>query len=72
MTGGKTGRRPNAEVEIGHVSTTLVHLGNLAMRIGRSLNFDPRTERIIGDEQANALLSRKCRQGGHPAVPRGV
>ena len=68
----KTGRHPNAEIEIGHLSTTLIHLGNLAMRVGRSLNFDPHTEQIIGDEQANALLSRKYRQGGHWAVPRGV
>jgi predicted dehydrogenase len=68
----KTGRKPNAEIEIGHLSTTLIHLGNLAMRVGRSLNFDPHTEQIIGDEQANALLSRKYRQGGHWAVPRGV
>jgi predicted dehydrogenase len=68
----KTGRQPNAEIEIGHLSTALVHLGNLAMRVGRSLNFDPRTEQIIGDEQANALLSRKYRQGGHWAIPRGV
>ena len=68
----KTGRRPNAEIEIGHLSTTLIHLGNLAMRVGRSLNFDPRTEQIIGDEQANALLSRKYREGGYWAVPHGV
>jgi predicted dehydrogenase len=68
----KTGRKPNAEIEIGHLSTTLVHLGNLAMRVGRSLNFDPRTEQIIGDEQANSLLSRKYRQGGHWAIPKGT
>lgn len=67
----KIGRRPNVEIEIGHLSTTLIHLGNMAMRVGRSLNFDPRTEQIIGDEQANALLSRKYRQGGHWAIPKG-
>ncbi|MFN0166601.1 MAG: Gfo/Idh/MocA family protein [Bryobacteraceae bacterium] len=68
----KTGRTPNADIEIGHLSSTLVHLGNLAMRVGRSLNFDPRTERIIGDKEADALLSRKYRKGGHWAIPRGV
>ena len=31
----KTGRQPNAEIEVGHLSTTLIHLGNLAMRVGR-------------------------------------
>ncbi len=68
----KTGRPPNAGIETGHLSTTLVHLGNLALRLGRSLRFDPRTEQIPGDEQANALLSRKYRAGGHWAIPRGV
>ncbi len=68
----KTGRTPNADIEVGHLSSSLVHLGNLAMRTGRSLQFDPRTEQIIGDKQANALLSRKYRKGGHWAIPRGV
>ncbi len=68
----KTGRRPNADIEIGHLSSSLVHLGNLAMRVGRSLKFDPRTEQIIGDKEANSLLSRKYRKGGHWATPRGV
>jgi predicted dehydrogenase len=67
-----TGRQPNAEIEIGHLSTTLVHLGNLAMRVGRSLNFDPRTERIIGDDDANQLLGRRYRKEGHWAIPKGV
>jgi len=68
----KTGRRPNAEIEIGHLSTALVHLGNLAMRVGRSLNFDPRTERIIGDAAANQLLGRRYRKEGHWAIPKGT
>lgn len=68
----KTGRTPNADIEVGHLSSSLVHLGNLAMRVGRSLQFDPRTEQIIGDRQANELLSHKYRKGGHWAIPRGV
>ena len=67
-----TGRRPNSDIEIGHVSTVLVHLGNLAARLGRSFEFDPRKEQIIGDDEANRLLSRKYREGGHWAVPKGV
>jgi len=68
----KTGRTPNSDIEVGHLSSSLVHLGNLAMRLGRSLNFDPNTERVIGDKEANALLSRRYRKGGHWAIPRGV
>jgi len=68
----KTGRRPNAEIEIGHHSTALIHLGNLAMRVGRSLNVDPATEQIIGDDNANQLLGRRYRKEGHWAIPKGT
>ena len=71
-TPSRPGGSPNADIEIGHVSTVLVHLGNLAVRLGRSLEFDPEKEQIIGDDEANALLSRKYREGGHWAVPKGV
>jgi predicted dehydrogenase len=68
----KTGRKPNADIELGHLSIALVHLGNLAMRVGRTLNFDPRTEQIIGDDEANQLLGRRYRSEGHWAIPKGV
>jgi hypothetical protein len=50
----------------------IVHLSNIALRAGRSLDFDPRTETILGDPEASALLSRTYRQGGHWAIPNGV
>jgi len=46
----------NAPIEEGHVSCTLLHLGNAAYRLGRTLKFDPATEQVIGDEEANLLL----------------
>jgi predicted dehydrogenase len=55
-----------APVEEGHISATLVHLANVSYRLGRTLNFDPATEQVIGDEQANRLLrdgDRGYRQG---------
>ena len=67
----RTGRRPNADIEIGHLSATLCHLGNIATRVGRTLEFDPAKEQIPGDDEANALLGRKYRDG-HWAVPKGV
>jgi hypothetical protein len=45
-----------APVEEGHISATLVHLANVSYRLGRSLNFDPQTEQVIGDKEANHLL----------------
>ncbi len=46
----------NAPIEEGHISATLMHLANASYRLGRTLNFDPQTEQVIGDEEANRLL----------------
>ncbi len=56
-------REPTAApVEVAHRSITICHLGNIAMRLGRTeLRWDPRTERILGDDEANAMLSRPYR-----------
>jgi predicted dehydrogenase len=64
-------RKPNADIEIGHLSTSLCHLGNIATRLGRRLNFDAAQEIFVGDADANALVTRKYRDG-HWAVPKGV
>ena len=50
-----------APIEDGHLSTTLCHLGNISYRVGRSLTFDNRTERFVGDEEADRLLTRAYR-----------
>jgi hypothetical protein len=66
------GKRPRADIEIGHLSSSLSHLGNIATRLGRSLKFDPKGEQVVGDEEANQLVGRRYREGGHWAVPKGV
>jgi len=58
----KSRKRPIADVEIGHRSATVCHLGNIAVRLGRKLQWDPAAERIAGDEKANAMLSRPYRK----------
>jgi predicted dehydrogenase len=55
----KTRQKPNAEIEIGHLSTRLCHLGNIAHRVGRKLTFDAATESFANDAEANKLLSRE-------------
>jgi myo-inositol 2-dehydrogenase/D-chiro-inositol 1-dehydrogenase len=50
-----------APVEIGHRSCTVCLLGEIAMRLGRKLKWDPDTEQFIGDEQANRMLWRPMR-----------
>ena len=52
-----------ADIEEGHYSVMLCHLGNIAYRTGRRLEFDPKSETFVGDEQANQLLSREYRKG---------
>lgn len=53
--------QPICDVEIGHRSVSVAHLGNIAYRLGRPLTWDPEREVFIGDEQANRLLSRPMR-----------
>lgn len=55
--------RPIADVEIGHRSAILCHLGNIARWVGRRLRWDPVSETFPGDEQANAYLDRPRRKG---------
>jgi predicted dehydrogenase len=59
----RTGGRPNADVAEGHASTRLCHLGNIAFRTGRALQFDTATETFRNDPEANALLGREYRKG---------
>jgi len=51
----------NSDILEGHRSSCLAHLGNIAYRLGRELTFDSKAEQFIGDEIANAYLSRKYR-----------
>ena len=58
----KDRKRPNADIEDGHKSTRLCHLGNIAIRVGRVLRFDGATETITGDAEASKLLGRAYRK----------
>ncbi len=51
-----------ANIEQGHLSSSLCQLGNVAYETGRTLRFDPQAERFIDDEKANALLTRDYRR----------
>ena len=66
------GTKPRADIEKGHLSSSLCHLANVSVRLGRSLRFDPQKEVFVDDPEASKLLSREYREGGHWAVPKGV
>ena len=53
----------NADILEGHYSAMLCHLGNIAYRTGKRLEFDGETETFTNDVSANALLSREYRKG---------
>ena len=60
----RNGRRPSADIEIGHYSAALPHLANILARTGRrQLTFDPKTERFVDAPDADALTKRTYRQG---------
>jgi len=55
--------RPVSDVESQHRSVTTCHIGNISMRLGRPLQWDPTSETFIDDAEANTWLKREQRQG---------
>ena len=55
-------RRTVCDVEIGHRTMSICHLGNIAYLLGRPLRWDPAGERFIGDARADRLLDRPRRE----------
>lgn len=53
------GEKLNSDIASGHKSTLLCQLGNIAQRVGHSLNIDPKTGHILKDNEANKLWSRE-------------
>ncbi len=53
--------KPVADIEQGYISTATSILANLSMKLGRSLKWDPVTQSIVGDDEANKLLRRPYR-----------
>ncbi|HPG40687.1 MAG TPA: Gfo/Idh/MocA family oxidoreductase [bacterium] len=57
----KTRSKPITDVEIGHRSVSVCHLGNQAVQLGRKLQWNPDKEQFVNDPEANRLLSRAKR-----------
>jgi predicted dehydrogenase len=56
-------KKLNCDIEEGHLSSTLSHLGNIAYQVGRQLTFDGKAEKFVNDPEADKLLTREYRQG---------
>ncbi len=52
----KSRKRPNADIEEGHRSTTFAHLANIALATRKRLDWDPQTERFTNCPEGNELL----------------
>ena len=46
----------NAPIEEAHMSIAMMHLANASYRLGRTLDFNPETQQVIGDPEAEQLL----------------
>ncbi|MBU4458950.1 MAG: hypothetical protein KJ579_00170 [Verrucomicrobia bacterium] len=57
----KSRQEPYFPAEIGHRVSSVCHLGNLSMLLGRKLRWDPAKEEFTGDAAANRLRSRASR-----------
>lgn len=57
----KTGRKPVSDIEQIHYSTNVSLLGMLSYKLGRSIEWDGAKEQVVGDAEANKLLSRQYR-----------
>lgn len=58
----RTRKAPICEAEIGHRSVSVCHLGVIATRLGRKLNWDPEKEQFTDDKEANSFLAREMRK----------
>lgn len=57
----RTRRETITPIEPAHRAITIAHLGNIAMQLGRAVRWDPRSERILKDEEGNRKLDRAMR-----------
>src|SRR5688572_2170989 len=53
---------PVADISIGHRSATVCHLGNIAVRTKKKIQWDPKAETIVGDAEAAKWLTKEYRK----------
>ena len=58
----KSRNTPAADIRIGHRSATVCHLGNIAVRTGKKIHWDPKTETMVGDAETSKWLTKEYRK----------
>jgi hypothetical protein len=61
----KQRKKAGGHPEAAHRAACILHLANLAIRLGRKLNYDPDKEVFIGDEEANRFIDVPMRSPWH-------
>ncbi len=61
----KTRKEAGGHAEASHRVSTILHLANIAIRLGRKIKYDPVKEEIIGDEVANRYVYQPMRAPWH-------
>lgn len=61
----KTRKAAGGGPEEAHRAATILHLANIAIRVGRKIKYDPVKEVIVGDEEANRLVNQPMRAPWH-------
>jgi len=59
----RTREQPVSDVYTHHRALTTCHLANIAMRLGRTIKWDAKSEQIVGDAEARKWQSREQRKG---------
>ncbi len=54
-------KQPETDVQTGHYATNFGHLMNISLEVGRSIRWDGEKEQVLGDEEANALVTKTYR-----------
>ena len=57
----KSGKKTITPIEVAHRSTSVCLIGGICLKLGRKLQWDPKTERFVNDDEANKLLSYPMR-----------
>ena len=56
-------KEPVSDVFSHHRALSTCHLAGIAIRLGRKIRWDPKAEKIIGDDEAQSFISRDKRKG---------
>ena len=64
----REGEEQNSPIIEGQKSVIALHLGNISQHVGRSLNIDPETGKIIRDAEAMEFWDREYEPGWEPSL----